>query len=1076
MRLATFAFWPLLLCAMLAPSAVAFSAEQTADSTLAWYAFDDKSEPSADLKVVNAHWEQAGSGPLVSPAKRENRGSLHFDGKQSLVFAAGKDFAERLAEGFTWEGFFYSPPGNKYETDGAIGDRFISQFLNEEGTSTRLTIGLVAALDGGDPLLCVALTGTNTLHRGKLTATPGMWHHFALVHEGSGSKGKLTWYLDYVPAGEVVLNGKSPRTTLSPAGPAPLALGGRLLEGKTVDRGFQGLLDELRLSSRPLKPQEFLRVEQLSFERSIKALVYEGTRPDDWTLTGVERAEQWELEAFAFTSLPGTFTERGYPVPRSGRQAIRAAEQRSLPAGTYRLVLRTRSDAVLSVDGEPLIDARRRVPDHPLGALPRTPRDYVAKFESDGKPHEFVLTAAYKAGPESELGDVIVSYAPEGSEEWRLLGLSEEQGLSPATWAAYRSRLQQYLHKIEPERRAAAIRRGNRKWEERHERARELSSSWRTESPQSGGNPIDALIEEELAGRAEEPAAVVDAAAFFRRLSLDTRGRIPTRDELLEFLADDSPNKRTAAVDRMLASSEWADSWVGYWQDVLAENPSILKPTLNNSGPFRRWIYDSIRRNVALDRFATELILMEGSNERGGTAGFAQATNNDAPMAMKAHVVLQAFMAVDMKCARCHDSPTSAVTQRDLFNLAAMLRESPVKVPKTSVVPPVLPGGRQPAVTASLKAGESVKPAWPLAETYDHRVRFDNPQLATDAESPRMRARLASIITSPENPRFSDVLANRVWKRYIGWGLVEPVDSWSDHVETDVPPLLRLLSSHLVESGYDLKSLARLIFTSKYYQRQVRDLPPPEPGTVHAAKPAPARRRLTAEQLVDSLHVAMGKEFGAEELTFDPHETRGFLNLGTPRRAWQLTSLSNERDRPALSMPVNQSIVDVLVTFGWRATRPDPITERDVSPSPLQPLMLANGLMSWRTLRLTEDNRVTELCLQDVSVEQLAAGLFESVLSREPDAKELALVAETLRPAFESRRTGKPKRKPEPLDRAYVDWDKHLDAEASRELLEAERLVRQGDPPTVRLTTGFRERVEDVLWALVNSPEFVFVP
>ena len=60
--------------------------------------------------------------------------------------------------------------------------------------------------------------------------------------------------------------------------------------------------------------------------------------------------------------------------------------------------------------------------------------------------------------------------------------------------------------------------------------------------------------------------------------------------------------------------------------------------------------------------------------------------------------------------------------------------------------------------------------------------------------------------------------------------------------------------------------------------------------------------------------------------------------------------------------------------------------------------------------------------------------------------------------------------------RAYVDWDKHLKAEASVELLKAEKLVRAGEPPTVRLTTEFRERVEDAIWCLINSPEFVFVP
>ena len=90
---------------------------------------------------------------------------------------------------------------------------------------------------------------------------------------------------------------------------------------------------------------------------------------------------------------------------------------------------------------------------------------------------------------------------------------------------------------------------------------------------------------------------------------------------------------------------------MGYWQDVLAENPGILKPTLNNTGPFRRYLHQAFSDNKPFDRYATELIRMEGSRLFGGPAGFGLATQNDAPMAAKAHVLAKAFLAADMKCA-----------------------------------------------------------------------------------------------------------------------------------------------------------------------------------------------------------------------------------------------------------------------------------------------------------------------------------------------------------------------------------------------------------------------------------------
>ena len=43
-------------------------------------------------------------------------------------------------------------------------------------------------------------------------------------------------------------------------------------------------------------------------------------------------------------------------------------------------------------------------------------------------------------------------------------------------------------------------------------------------------------------------------------------------------------------------------------------------------------------------------------------------------------------------------------------------------------------------------------------------------------------------------------------------------------------------------------------------------------------------------------------------------------------------------------------------------------------------------------------------------------------------------------------------------------------------MLAAQQRVARGEPTTQRLTADFRERVEDALWALINSPEFVVIP
>jgi hypothetical protein len=305
--------------------------------------------------------------------------------------------------------------------------------------------------------------------------------------------------------------------------------------------------------------------------------------------------------------------------------------------------------------------------------------------------------------------------------------------------------------------------------------------------------------------------------------------------------------------------------------------------------------------------------------------------------------------------------------------------------------------------------------------------------------------------------------------------LVEPVDAWGDRKESSHPELLAWLSREFVRDGYDLKKLVRRIVTSDAYARRVGEAPPIDASQRTFA--AQSRRRLSAEQVVDSLFAAVGKSMHAEELNFDPNGTQGFLTLPAPERSWQFASLSNERDRPALALPVNQMVLDVLTTFGWRETRPDPWTRQDAEPNPLQPLMLANGVIVNQIVRLTEESVVTDWCVEnDLKVEELVDRLFLTTLGRRPDAAERKLVSGVLAEGFAERRTGKPK--PPPIERivAHVDWDKHLKGEASVELLAAEKQARAGDPPTERLTADFRRRVEDVLWSLVNSPEFVFVP
>jgi len=567
------------------------------------------------------------------------------------------------------------------------------------------------------------------------------------------------------------------------------------------------------------------------------------------------------------------------------------------------------------------------------------------------------------------------------------------------------------------------------------------------------------------------PLPVIDDLAFLRRVTLDTVGVIPSLEEIEIFQADNAADKRIKVIDRLLADARWADHWVPFWQDILAENPNIVKPNLNNTGAFRWWIHEAFTDNKPMDRFLTDLVLMRG-DQYIGPAGFGIATQNDVPMAAKAHILGGAFMGVQMKCARCHDAPFQSVKQEDLFNIAAMLKRKPITLPATSSVPLDKLSGHKALVTVSLKPKDSIDPAWP----FDHLSESPLPKKLM-RKPDDSREMLAAYMSSPANTRFAKAMVNWAWKRYFGKGFVEPAIDW-ENADITHPELMAYLAQELVGHNYDIKHVCRLILNSHTYQRSVLNKTDTQAAALFVGH---SRRRMTAEQILDSLHVATDRQIDSEQLNMDLNGRRPikqFINLGTPQRAWEFTSLSNERDRPSLTLPNAQVYTDVLEIYGWNGSRQNPIHTRDHATNVLQPATLSNGIMSQRLTRLSDNHPLTELVMETRGVEELIDVLFLKTLGRYPDESEQETYSFLLRegydyriiPEIERSRPQEPRRYP------YVSWSNHLSSEASEIKNAIARDIQAGEPPTRYLKSEWRKNMEDGLWALINSPEMIFIP
>ena len=108
----------------------------------------------------------------------------------------------------------------------------------------------------------------------------------------------------------------------------------------------------------------------------------------------------------------------------------------------------------------------------------------------------------------------------------------------------------------------------------------------------------------------------------------------------------------------------------------------------------------------------------------------------------------------------------------------------------------------------------------------------------------------ARWMTSPENPRFTTVIANRLWKRAFGLALIEPLDELMDTTVPMIPAMEKQMEKLVVDMKYDMKGVLRVLYNTKAYQAQVTR-EEHAPGNVYHFT-GPLLRRMSAEQMWDS--------------------------------------------------------------------------------------------------------------------------------------------------------------------------------------------------------------------------------
>jgi hypothetical protein len=164
-----------------------------------------------------------------------------------------------------------------------------------------------------------------------------------------------------------------------------------------------------------------------------------------------------------------------------------------------------------------------------------------------------------------------------------------------------------------------------------------------------------------------------------------------------------------------------------------------------------------------------------------------------------------------LNCAQCHDHPFVKWKQEAFWGMAAFFTQ--IQTPKRAKQVYEKGVVDDPQLTlASLKdAG--------VPDGFIQRAPTFLGGQAAPAGKTSNRAALAEWMTSPRNPYFARATVNRMWWRFFGRGIVQPVDDMHEANPPSHPQLLDLLARRFVESGFDLKFLARSIVLSRAYQR-----------------------------------------------------------------------------------------------------------------------------------------------------------------------------------------------------------------------------------------------------------------
>lgn len=479
-------------------------------------------------------------------------------------------------------------------------------------------------------------------------------------------------------------------------------------------------------------------------------------------------------------------------------------------------------------------------------------------------------------------------------------------------------------------------------------------------------NRIDQLIENRLRGLNKRPTPKADDNTWLRRTYLVTVGRIPNRAEIDEFLTDRDSKKKDKLIQKLLASPGHVSHQLNWLSDLLRVKDRLDGVNINVGGIYREWIRQQLQENVPWDQFVRSLLDSEGDLFGGNPAAGYYLRDRGMQQDNIAHTV-QIFLGTRLECAMCHNHPFDRWTQKEFYEMTAFtsgiggVTNSDRRTPLRDLNRMISRDGTPLAgklqnwrniVRDSIQFGVDTNGTGRIKLTDEfmendakpgdtlHAKAMFTPHTFIDPgdKNPRSLTVLAKWLTDKNNPRFTTVISNRLWKRVFGAGLIEPVDNFMDSTIPENTDLMWFIERIMVSLNYDMREFQRVLLNTKLFSRESKPEDYESLETYDFS--GPLLRRMTGEQLWDSLVTLVYNNIDTKERVYIQNTSAPYIEIYNKYKDWNGTAIYQDLVSIAQANPDQRRLED---SFKNESTQTKPIPDRGLIRSSYLPYPAPGG-------------------------------------------------------------------------------------------------------------------------------------